>query len=66
MTATISATEKQFADLRAKLAFRSFTLARTDGRDGPVRYYVGLRGYDRSFSSLQGVESFARQVGASR
>jgi hypothetical protein len=64
MTETISATDKSFFDLRARLALRGFTLARTDGRDGPVRYYAGFRNNDRCLHSLSAVESFARQVGA--
>lgn len=62
--ATDDATRKEFETWRAKLAFRDYSLSRTDAADGAVLYYAGRFGLIQELADLDAVAAFARKAGA--
>lgn len=57
-------TDKAFVTLRALLALKGYALSRTQGDDGPVRFYVTRWGLVRELPDIGDVRAFAEQVGA--
>lgn len=55
--------DKVFTTLRARLALAGHGLSRTDGSDGPCRYFVTRWGMVRELRDLDAVKRFAEQVG---
>jgi len=56
--------DKAFLTLRALLALKGHVLHRTDGKDGPVRFYVTRLGLVRELPDIAAVRAFAEQAGA--
>lgn len=63
--ATGAGADKAFLTLRAHLALKGYSLGRTHGDDGPVRFYVNRWGMVRELIDIAAVRAFAAQVGAS-
>lgn len=63
-SATGKGADKAFLTLRALLALKGHALNRTDGNDGPVRFYVTRWGLVRELLDIEAVRAFAEQVGA--
>ncbi|MBX9793381.1 MAG: hypothetical protein K2Y02_03690 [Burkholderiaceae bacterium] len=59
----LDADRKAFQTLRAHLALAGHALSRTDGSDGPCRYFVTRWGMVRELRDLDAVKRFAAQVG---
>ncbi len=56
--------DKAFVTLRALLALKGHVLHRTNGDDGPVRFYITRWGLVRELRDIAAVRAFAEQVGA--
>ena len=63
-SATGDGADKAFLTLRALLALKGHVLSRTQGDDGPVRFYVTRWGLVRELRDVAAVRAFAEQVGA--
>ena len=63
--ATDACADKAFLTLRALLALKGYSLSRTHGNDGPVRFHVNRWGMVRELPDLAAVRAFAQQEGAS-
>ena len=59
-----NALRKEFETWHAKLAFRDYSLSRTDAADGAVLYYAGRFGLIQELADLDAVAAFARKAGA--
>ncbi len=55
--------DKIFWTLRAAYAMRSYTLRRTDSKDGPVTYWAEHWGLAHHLPSMQEARAFLVQVG---
>ena len=62
-SATSIADDKAFQTLRARLALAGQTLSRSNGDDGPVRFYVTSWNLIRELRDLDEVRRFAALVG---
>ena len=62
-SATSAAEDKAFHTLRARLALAGQTLSRSNGDDGPVRFYVSRWNLIRELRTLDDVLRFAALVG---
>lgn len=56
--------DKVFLTLRTLLALKGHVLSRTQGDDGPVRFYITRWGLVRELRDIAAVRAFAEQVGA--
>lgn len=62
-SATSGVDDKAFQTLRARLALAGQTLSRSNGDDGPVRFYVTRWNLIRELRDLDEVRRFAALVG---
>lgn len=58
--------DRVFCGLRAELAFRGYSLRRSDSKDGPVSYWVEGRGLARHLDSLDDVRQILALMGTRR
>jgi hypothetical protein len=61
--AATAAADKRFANARAELALRGFTLQVVSGADRRAEYEVGRWGASKTLPDMDAVEAFARRVG---
>ena len=63
-SATGDGADKAFLTLRALLALKGHVLSRTNGNDGPLRFYFTRWELVRELPDIAAVRAFADQVGA--